>query len=133
MSLGTTVLGSLVPEEQACEMKGAEKGVFGCDLCGMILAKRSEFITHRNGHGEKSQPITDESHQRTRKVVHPPAWKGFDEALVTAMNELSTTEMQRFKALHNADKLGQFPVGISIDGTEQNAVVPRDVYDGLPA
>lgn len=48
------------------------------------------------------------------------------------MKETSTSEKEEVQALHYIDKLGQFPIGISTDGIQQTALIPRKAYDALP-
>ncbi|KAF9968928.1 hypothetical protein BGZ65_012489, partial [Modicella reniformis] len=65
-------------------------------------------------------------------VKRPPVWRPFPETVLSALNEVSTSKSDQDKALYHEDKLGRMPIAISIDGTEQNALVAREVYDALP-
>ncbi|KAF9357325.1 hypothetical protein BGX34_009441, partial [Mortierella sp. NVP85] len=44
----------------------------------------------------------------------------------------SAGEAERNKALIYADKLEQYPIGLSVEGKEMNALVSRNVHDALP-
>jgi hypothetical protein len=62
----------------------------------------------------------------------PTTWRHFNEALLQASGEIHTSEASQQKALFYADQFDRLPIGFSMDGNEQNALVTRNLYSSLP-
>jgi len=62
----------------------------------------------------------------------PPLWRNGQEALLSALEQSSSSEEEQTKTLIISQKLGQFPIGFSTDGLEVNAIVSRQIHEKLP-
>ncbi|KAG0195914.1 hypothetical protein BGX28_000388 [Mortierella sp. GBA30] len=115
--------------------------LFECEACEFSCATKSGIRKHyleRNtkacleivlrSKDKKSLEPTFES-----LPVRPPStWRSYTEAVISASGETTSGELNQLKTLYFSEQLGKCPIGISVDGTELNAMVNRDVFTALP-
>ncbi|KAF9411171.1 hypothetical protein BGZ76_005384, partial [Entomortierella beljakovae] len=63
----------------------------------------------------------------------PEKWRSFDDAIVHASGDASAPVSVQHRTVIFAEKLSQYPIGISIDGKEFDALVPQETFDSFPS
>ncbi|KAF9342713.1 hypothetical protein BGX34_007774, partial [Mortierella sp. NVP85] len=116
-------------------------GMFACEgeECSSGFAWKSGFRLHLLTKSPKCLETMLSLHKKSPSpsfhstaATAPSTWRPYNEAVLHASDETQTTEANQAKILYYTDKIGRLPIGFSTDGTEQNALVSKDVYDSLP-
>lgn len=113
-------------------------GLFRCEKCQASFESKSSFRKHLlkikqcRAHYDANKEHATNSSVAFRLARPPPTWRTFNQAVLRACDVKATSEEENQKELFYSDRMGQYPIGMSIFGCEFNALVSKTVYDHLP-
>ncbi|ORZ09031.1 hypothetical protein BCR41DRAFT_358761 [Lobosporangium transversale] len=133
-----TVDGVVALGKRCLVIRRSGDGQFYCKECKASFETKSGFRKHLFG----SQSCYTQYEAKRDSDAHPvpsfqsarppQSWRPFNEALIHACGLESSSEQEKQKMLYYSDRMGQFPMGISISGCEFDALVSETVYHSLP-
>ena len=123
------------------EVERNEASEFECEICAQTFPKKTTFRRHLTDVSPECASkilksrlfLGHSSLEASPELESPEEWWSFDDAVLHASGKETAGKSERARTLVYADKLDQFPVGVSVEGREINALVTRAVYDALPA
>ncbi|KAF9154223.1 hypothetical protein BGX21_004183 [Mortierella sp. AD011] len=125
----------------AIVVRRQDNGIFLCSACRYSCPTKSGIRKHlldkRNVLCLEQEELMSKNNTTNQAptisfVKSPTVWRSFNEAILHASNEASSSVAHQRKTLTYAERLHQFPLGLSFNGTELNALVPLDVFSLIP-
>ncbi|KAF9578001.1 hypothetical protein BGW38_006451 [Lunasporangiospora selenospora] len=114
--------------------------LFKCPPCHRTYKSKSGIGKHLKASLVCADKLQDWDHHSVNPSLSilpsaaqtPPIWRNYQEALLWASGQMESSQEEKTKVLIVSDKLGQFPIGFSTDGKEENAIISQQVYARLP-